>query len=72
MATKIDERVIILDEHDSIAAARGYDPACYEGIKIRRYVVETPIVGFSFSVNEKGDVVAFTRPQRLIPGVDVL
>ena len=72
MSTKIDERVTILDEHDRIAAARGYDPADYKDIKVRRYVVETPIAGFSFSVDERGDVVTFTRPQRLIPGVDVL
>ncbi len=71
MTTKIDERVTILDEHDSIAAARGYDPACYENLKIRRYTVETPIAGFSFSVNERGDIVQLTKPQRLVPGVDV-
>ena len=72
MTTKIDERVTILDEHDSIAAARGYDPACYKDIKVRRYTVETPIDGFSFSVNEKGDIIRVTKPLRLIPGVDVL
>ena len=69
---EIDERVTILDEHDSIAAAGGYDPADYKDIKVRRYAVETPIAGFSFSVDEKGDVVRVTQPQRLVPGVDVL
>ena len=72
MTTQIDERVTVLDEHDNIAAAGGYNPACYEDIKIRRYTVETSVVGFSFSVNEKGDIVRVTQPQRLIPGVDVL
>ena len=69
---EIDERVTILDEHDNIAAAGGYDPADYKDIKVRRYTVETPIAGFLFSVNEQGDIVKVTRPQRLIPGVDVL
>ncbi|KKL71016.1 hypothetical protein LCGC14_2099100 [marine sediment metagenome] len=72
MTTKIDERVTIQDEHDKIAAARGYDPASYGDIKVRRYTVETPISGFSFSVNEKGDIVHLTSPQRLVPGVDIL
>ncbi|KKL69863.1 hypothetical protein LCGC14_2110610, partial [marine sediment metagenome] len=48
------------------------DPACYEDIKIRRYTVETPIVGFTFMVNEAGEVLLITRPERLISGVDVL
>jgi len=72
VVTEIDERVKVLDEHDRIAAARGYDPACYEDIKIRRYTVETPIVGFTFMVNEAGEVLLITRPERLISGVDVL
>ena len=72
MAITIDERVTILDENDGIAATRGYDPACYEDIKIRRYVVETSLMGFSFSVNKEGGIVRVTQPQALTPGVDVL
>ena len=69
---KIDDRVIIRDEHDAIAAARGFDPACYEDIKIRRYTVETDTMGFAFSVNERGIVVKLSKPKPLVEGVDIV
>ena len=69
---KIDDRVIIRDEHDAIEAARGFDPACYEDIKVRRYTVETDSMGFSFSVNEEGVVVGVSNPQPLVEGVDIV
>ncbi|KKL08417.1 hypothetical protein LCGC14_2576070 [marine sediment metagenome] len=69
---KIDDRVTIRDEHDAIAAARGYDPACYKDVKVRRYTVETDSMGFSFSVNEGGVVVRVSEPKRLVEGVDIL
>ncbi len=69
---EIDDRVIIRDEHDAIKAVRGYNPACYEDIKIRRYTVETATVGFSFSVNEKGIVVRLSKPKPLVEGVDIV
>ena len=72
MITKIDERVTIQDEHDFIAAACGHNPACYEDIRIRRYVIETSIAGFSFSVDEKGNIMRVTQLQRLVSGVDIL
>ncbi len=69
---EIDDRVTIRDEHDAIEAARGFDPVCYEDIKIRRYTVETATFGFSFAVNEKGVVVRLSRPKQLIEGVDIV
>ena len=69
---KIDDRVIIRDEHDAIEAARGFDPACYEDIEVRRYTVETAIVGFSFAVNEGGVVVRVSEPKPLVEGVDIV
>ena len=68
---EIDDRVTIRDEHDAIAAARGYDPACYEDIKVRRYTVETATFGFSFSVDEKGGIVRLVKPKPLVEGVDI-
>ncbi len=69
---EIDDRVIIRDEHDAIAAARGFDPACYEDIKVRRYTVETDTMGFSFSVDERGVIVHLGKLQQLVEGVDIL
>ena len=69
---EIDDRVTIRDDHDAIAAARGYNPACYEDIKVRRYTVETDSMGFSFSVNETGIVVRVSEPKPLLEGVDIL
>ena len=68
---EIDDRVTIRDEHDAIAAACDYDPACYEDIKVRRYTVETATFGFSFAVNEEGTVVCMSRPKLLVEGVDI-
>ncbi len=68
---KIDDRVTIRDEHDAIAAACGFDPACYDDIKIRRYTVETATMGFAFSVNEKGIIVRLSKPKPLVEGVDI-
>ncbi len=69
---EIDDRVIIRDEHDAIEAARGFDPACYEDIEVRRYTVETDSMGFSFSVNETGIVVRVSEPKQLVEGVDIV
>ncbi len=69
---EIDDRVTIRDEHDAIAAARGFDPACYEDIKVRRYAVETPTMGFSFFVDKRGVVLFVSDPQRLREGVDIV
>ncbi len=69
---KIDDRVIIRDEHDHIAAACGHNPAGYGSLKIRRYTVETGTMGFSFSVGEDGVVVHVSDPQQLVEGVDIL
>ena len=69
---EIDDRVTIRDDHDAIAAARGYNTACYEDIEVRRYTVETATMGFSFAVNEGGVVVRVSEPKRLVEGVDIL
>ncbi len=69
---EIDDRVVIRDDHDAIEAACGYNSACYEDIEVRRYTVETAIVGFSFAVNETGIVVRVSEPKPLLEGVDIL
>ncbi len=69
---EIDDRVIIRDDHDAIEAACGYNPACYEDIKIRRYTVETATFAFSFSVNGEGVVVSVSEPKELVKGVGIV
>ena len=62
---EIDDRVTIRDDHDAIAAACGYNPACYEDIGVRRYTVETATMGFSFAVNEGGCCGACVRAETI-------
>ncbi|KKK92460.1 hypothetical protein LCGC14_2702700 [marine sediment metagenome] len=75
---KIDDRVIIRDEHDNIKACCGHESAIYEGIKVRQYTVVTnrkhggDVVSFTFRVDEAGIITFVSEPKQLVEGVDIV
>ena len=75
---EIDDRVIILDEHDNIKACRGHEPAIYGDIKVRQYTVVTnrehggDVMGFTFRVDEAGTITSVSEPQQVVEGVDII